>query len=200
MRLIVALVVAASILTVLLYHFGQHNEAPQKVGNSSAATSKEISNVTEVAKAKQQVSAKSAKTRMTPEEMKKKEAELLSKMAKLTEPEEARKKLQSTMARREPGYRALFDAWQLDPQTSQKIMQMIWDRDWEQELWILRPEASNVETSRASSEEKRGKKYLWDSHLADLIGDERFRRLRKVEDDDQASMEIQFRKIRGLDD
>lgn len=195
-----ALVVAASILTVLLYHFGRHNVAPPKVENSSAASSKVISNVTEVAKAKQQVPSKSAKARMTPEDMKKKKAALLSRMAKLTDPEEARKKLQSTMARREPGYRALFDAWKLAPETAQKIRQMIWDRDWEQELWILRPEASNVETSRASSEEKRGKKYLWDSQLADLIGDERFRQLRKVEDDDQTSMEMQFRKIRGLDE
>jgi len=140
------------------------------------------------------------KAEMTSEEIKQMEVELLTKMAQLTKPDEERKMLLWVMKRREPAYRALFDAWRLDQATEQSVRQMIWDREWEQALWILKSEATKADTWQASDNAKLGARYLWDSQIADLVGNDRFKQLQKVASDDQARMAQEARKVRGLDD
>ncbi|MCA1962926.1 MAG: hypothetical protein LDL31_03155, partial [Prosthecobacter sp.] len=75
----------------------------------------------------------------------------------------------------------LFAEWKLDKATADKVRMIIYDRELEQRLWMMKPEASAPATWRASHSAKKAMKLLKDSELSNLIGPDRLKRLLQVD-------------------
>jgi hypothetical protein len=121
-------------------------------------------------------------------EFREKKAALLAKMASLTNEKDVDERLDAMMSRREPEYGRLFRTWGLTQSVANSVRQMIREREKEQLLWIKKPEASSVETSTMSFQEKTAVGFLWDSQIVDMLGKSRFDELKKVEAADNSTM------------
>jgi len=133
-------------------------------------------------------------------EFREKKAALLAKMASLTNEKDVDERLNAMMSRREPEYGRLFRTWGLTQSVANRVRQMIREREKEQLLWIKKPEASSVETSTLSFQEKTAVGYLWDSQIVDVLGKTRFDELKKVEATDNSTMLSKAVKAGSLPD
>lgn len=180
MKKIVIFALCIPLVGIIAFYWLPPSETPISQKNDSMPQTAKPTLGTAVQVEKKKGAAKAVPT---VEELIRMEDELMAKAARLTDPKTERESVDFEMSRRESGYRALFDQWQLSDTVTQKIRTLIRERDLEQRLWILKPEASAPKTRMESNREKHGQKYLWDVKIADLIGDERLNALKKVDAD-----------------
>jgi hypothetical protein len=182
-------VLLSLLLVTLLIFLGFQTELSEgtrtSASNMSASPTTKLSS--EDRTPKPPLSSKATLTHST-KEYRKKKADLLAKMAALTNEKDVDERLDAMMSRRNPEYDRLFRTWGLTQTVADSVRQMIREREKEQLLWIKKPEAGNVETSTLSFQEKTAVGYLWDSRIVDLVGKSRFEELKMLEAADNRAM------------